>query len=150
MPAPVQSLPDQYTEVFQEPVGLPPKRDIDHRIGLISRSTPPNIRPYRVPHYQKFAMEEIMQDLSIKEEIQPNLSPFSPHAVMVRKKDGGWRLCNDFRQLNARTIKNKFHMPIIEDLLYELHGAKYFSKIDLRSGFHQIRIATPRIPKTTF
>lgn len=150
IPEPIQNLLEFYESVFEEPVGLPPIRDVDHKIELIPGATPPNIRPYRVPHYQKSAMEEIIQDLLIKQEIQPSLSPFSSLAVMVRKKDGGWRLCNDFRQLNAKTVKNKFPMPIIEDLLDELHGAKYFSKIDLRSGFHQIRMATPDIPKTAF
>lgn len=76
--------------------------------------------------------------------------PFHLLLLWLRKIDGGWRLCNDFRQLNAKTIKNKYPMPVNEDMLDELHGVKYFSKLDLRSGFHQIRMATPDIPKTAF
>lgn len=103
-----------------------------------------------MPHYQKAAMEEIIKQLIKKGEIQESFNPFSSPAIMVRKKDGEWRLCVDYRELNAITVKNKFPMPIIEDLLNELHGAKIFSKLDLRSGYHQIRMATEDIPKTAF
>lgn len=103
-----------------------------------------------MPHYQKEAREDIISELIQSEEIKVSDSPYSSPAVMVRKRDGSWRMCVDYHQLNAQTIKNKFPMPIIEDLLDELNGAKIFSKLDLRSGYHQIRMAEKDIPKTAF
>jgi hypothetical protein len=81
-------------------------------------------------------MENIITDLVESKEIQESESPYASLAVMVRKKDGSWRLCVDYRELNSQTVKNKFPMPIIEDLLDELHGARIFSKLDLRLGYH--------------
>lgn len=140
----------EFADVFAEPKGLPPKRDCDHAIPLKVGAEPPSLRPYRVPHQQKNAMEEIIKELLDSKEIRPSLSPYSSPAIMVRKKDGNWRMCVDYRQLNAKTVKNKFPMPIIEDLLDELNGAKVFTKLDLRSGYHQIRMVEGDIPKTAF
>jgi hypothetical protein len=134
--AAIQALLAEYVDVFKEPQGLPPERQNDHAIPLQSGSDPPRIRPYRVPHKQKDEMEQQIKQLLESLVIRHSNSPYASPAILVRKKDGTWRLCIDYRKLNGQTIKDKFPIPIIEDLLDELNGSKYFTKLDLRSGYH--------------
>ncbi|KAJ4813235.1 polyprotein [Rhynchospora pubera] len=146
----IKLLLDSFEDVFQEPSTLPPTRSIDHQIPLLPDSKPINLRPYRFSHYQKLEIEKIIEELLQQSFIQPSTSPYSSPILLVKKKDGTWRLCVDYRQLNDQTIKNKYPIPIIDDLLDELKGAKFFSKLDLRSGYHQIRMHPSDIPKTAF
>jgi hypothetical protein len=149
-PPPLQRLLDQFKDVFAEPQNLPPKRDIDHSIPLQPGAEIMNTRPYKLSHSQKDTMEALILQLLKNQVIRPSVSPYSSPAILVKKKDGTWMLCIDYRKLNQLTVKNKFPIPIIEDLLDELQGARVFSKIDLRSGYHQIRMDPNDIPKTAF
>jgi hypothetical protein len=146
----LEQILQQYSEVFAEPTALPPHRQCDHQIPLKDGAVPPTTRPYRVPHKQKDEMEAQIKELLANKVIRTSQSPYASPAILVRKKDGSWRLCVDYRKLNALTIKNKFPIPVIEDLLDELHGAKIFSKLDLKSGYHQIRMDPADITKTAF
>ncbi|GJY57505.1 retrotransposon-related protein [Tanacetum coccineum] len=137
----------QKAYVFSLPTTLPPQRHHDHRIPLKEGSIPVNIRPYKHPLRQKDAIESMVQELLDSNVIRPRNSPFSSLIVMVKKTDGTWRMCIDYTQLNKLTIKDKFPIPLIEELIDELNGSKGFSKLDLRSGYHQIRMEEKDIPK---
>ncbi|KAJ1699965.1 hypothetical protein LUZ63_008477 [Rhynchospora breviuscula] len=141
---------EEYSSVFEEPMGLPPKRGVDHNIPLLPEAQPINLRPYRYSYFQKLEIEKIIEELMKHSVIQHSTSPYASPVLLVKKKDGGWRMCVDYRKLNNQTVKDKYPIPIIEDLLDELHGARYFSKIDLKSGYHQIRMNDADVYKTAF
>ncbi|WVZ98113.1 hypothetical protein U9M48_043591 [Paspalum notatum var. saurae] len=128
----LESLLEKFAALFQDPVGLPPQRAISHRIRLHSGTDAVAVRPYRYAHVQKDELECQCAEMLHQGVIRPSSSAFSSPALLVRKQDGSWRLCIDYRALNAKTVKDKFPIPVVEELLDELRGAKYFTKLDLR------------------
>ncbi|XP_042044637.1 uncharacterized protein LOC121790506 [Salvia splendens] len=116
----LHALVEGFPSVIQQPTTLPPARHTDHRITLKPSSQPPSTSPYSSP------------------------------VLLVRKKDGSWRFCVDYRELNKRTVPDKYPIPVIQELLDELHGSIWFSKLDLKAGYHQIRVAAPDVHKTAF
>jgi hypothetical protein len=147
----LQSILSQHQVVFQTPQGLPPSDDVhDHSITLVSGNLPPNVHPYRHPFTQKNEIEKIVQELLDVDVIRPCTRPYSSPVVMELNKEGSWLTCPDFSDLNKLTIKEKFHIPIIDDLLDELSCARYFTKLDLRSGYHQNRMKEEDILNTAF
>jgi hypothetical protein len=129
---------------------MPPDRDIEFIIELQPGTAPISKRPYRMPPNELAELKIQLQDLLDKGYIRPSASPWGCSALFVKKKDDSLRLCVDYRPLNAVTIKNKYPLPRIDILFDQLAGAKVFSKIDLRSGYHQIKIRPCDIPKTAF
>jgi len=146
----VQQLLSQYAHLFQEPTTLPPARNCDHNISLIPGAQPVNVRPYRYAPFQKSEIEKQLSEMLKNGVIRHSSSPYASPVLLVKKKDGTWRFCVDYRHLNSITVKNKHPLPVVDELIDELAGAKWFSKLDFRSGYHQIRIVKGDEHKTAF
>ena len=129
---------------------MPPQRKVDHAIELVPGTTPIAKAPYRHSFKENVELETQLRDLLKKGYIRPSKSPWGAPVLFQKKKDGSLRLCVDHRGLNKFTIKNKYPLPIFDELVDQLSGAKMFSKIDLRTGYNQIRIKESDIEKTAF
>lgn len=149
-PALLDKLLHSFDDVFAPPTGLPPQRSCDHRIHLLPNTPPVAVRPYRYPQMQKDELETQCETMLAQGIIRPSTSPFSAPVLLVKKQDNTWRFCVDYRALNEQTVKDKFLIPIVEELLDELQGAQFFSKLDLRAGYHQIRVHPNDVEKTAF
>ncbi|XP_058757922.1 uncharacterized protein LOC131631166 [Vicia villosa] len=150
LPHQITQLLTTFQDIFQTPTTLPPIRNHDHHINLLPNTAPINVKPYRYPHSKKDAMTNLIHQMLEDGTIIPSTSPFSSPVLLVKKKDGTWRFCVDYRALNAVTIKDRFPIPTIDELLDELGSATIFTKIDLCSGYHQIRVASKDTYKTAF
>ena len=142
---------EEFADVFPDELpGLPPVREIDFTIDLLPGTTPISQAPYRMAPAELQELKTQLQELVAKGFVRPSISPWGAPVLFVKKKDGSLRLCIDYRKLNQVTVKNKYPLPRIDDLFDQLKNAKVFSKIDLRSGYHQLRIRESDIPKTAF
>jgi hypothetical protein len=149
-PTLLDELLASFANTFAEPHGRPPHRSWDHGIALVSGVQPVAISPYRYPARHKDELERQCSAMLVQGLIRPSMSSFSSPVLLVRKHDGSCRFCVDYRALNAITIKDAFPIPVVDELLDEIHGAKFFTKLDLRSGYHQVCMRDNDIAKTTF
>ncbi|KAH0696028.1 hypothetical protein KY289_013510 [Solanum tuberosum] len=152
-PPTLQSIPvvNEFLDVFPDELpSIPPEREIDFAIDMLPSTQPISFPPYRMAPAELKELKDQLKDLLDKGFIRPSVLPWGAPVLFVRKKDGSLRMCIDYRQLNKATIKNKYPLPRIDDLFDQLQGAKCFSKIDLRSGYHQIRVREKDVPKTAF
>lgn len=124
----------------EELSGLPPNREVEFTIGLLPGTAKFSMPPYHFAPAELRELKSQLQELLDLKFIRPSTSPWGALALFAKKKDGSLRLCIDYRKLNRATVKNKYPMPRIDDLFDQLWGSTCFSKIDLRSGYHQLRV----------
>ena len=150
IPPQLQELLQQHAHLFNDPTTLPPARAFDHQITLILGAQPVNVKPYRYAPTQKDEIERQVKEMLANGVIQPSTSLYASPVLLVKKKDGPWRFCIDYRNLNSITVKNKYPLPIVDELLDELKGSQWFTKLDMRSGYHQVRMSLEDEHKTAF
>src|SRR5262249_15222688 len=142
---------NEFLDIFPEELPrLPPEREVEFGIELQLGVNPVSIPPYRLAPVELNELKVQLQNLMDKGFIRPSSSPWGAPVLFVRKKDSTLRMCIDYKQLNRVTVKNKYPLPRIDDLFDQLQGASHFSTIDLRSGYHQLRIKKEDAPKTAF
>nr|GEX93452.1 putative reverse transcriptase domain-containing protein [Tanacetum cinerariifolium] len=141
----------EFPDVFPEELpSLPPVRQVEFQIDLITGTTPIARAPYRLAPSEMQELSNQLQELADRGFIRPSTSPWGAPVLFVKKKDGSFRMCIDYRELNKLTVKNRYPLPRIDDLFDQLQGLSIYSKIDLRSGYHQLRVRDKDIPKTAF
>jgi hypothetical protein len=150
VPLQIKALLTEFSYLFEEPNELPPRRACDHTIPLVPGASPVAVRQYRYAPKLKDEIEKQVSEMLQSGLIRPSSSAFSSPMLLVRKKDGSWRFCVDYRMLNALTVKAKFPIPVVDELLDELANARWFSCLDLRAGFNQIQLAEGEEYKTAF
>jgi hypothetical protein len=144
-------LVNEYPDVFPDDLpGMPLDRDIEFSIELLPSTAQISKRPYRMDVKDPDELKKQIEELLSKGFIRPSSSSWEAPTLFVHKKDGSRRMCVDYRSLNDVTIKNKYPLPRIEDLFDQMRGVKVFSNIDLRSGYHQLKIRLEDISKTAF
>ncbi len=141
----------EFPDVFpKELLGLPPDREVEFSIDLLPGTGPISKAPYRMAPTELRELKVQLQELLDKEFIKPNVSLWGALVLFIKKKDGSMRLCIDYRDLNKVTVRNKYPLPRIDDLFDQLQGAMQFSKIDLSSGYHQLKVKKDDVPETAF
>ena len=141
----------EFPDVFPDDIsGLPPDKEVEFTIDLIPDTEPISIPPYRMAPAELRELKAQLEDLLSKGFIRPSISPWGAPVLFVKKKDGSLRLCIDYRQLNRVTISNQYPLPRIDELFDQLQGSRVYSKIDLRSWYHQLRVQESDVPKTAF
>ena len=148
----LQEILRDFQDVFPEklPAGMPPQRPVELEIREEPDSKPPSRPPYRLSPVEQEELETQLQDLLAQGFVRPSVSPYGAPVLFAPKKDGRWRMCIDYRALNKQTVKDKFPLPRIDELLESLGKARVFTALDLASGYHQIGIAEDSIEKTAF
>ncbi|GJT53881.1 putative reverse transcriptase domain-containing protein [Tanacetum coccineum] len=140
-----------FPEVFPEDLlSLPLTRQVEFQIDLVPGAAPVARAPYRLAPSEMKELSEQLKELSDKGFIRPSSSPWGAPVLFVKKKDGSFRMCIDYRELNKLTVKNRYPLPRIDDLFDQLQGLSVYLKIDLRSAYHQLRVREEDIPKTAF
>ena len=139
-----------FKDVFRDISGLPPKREIDFCIELVPGTLLIFKTPYRMAPTEMLELKKQVQELEDLGFVRPRTPPWGAPVLFVKKKDGTFRLCIDYRELNKVTVKNKYPLPWIDDLFDQLQGSRVFSKIDLRSGYHQLFVRSEDVSKTAF
>ena len=147
---PVRDLLAEYADVLREPTTLPPDRPVSHVIPLEPGARPPHRGMYRLTPLERAEVHKQVQELLAKGFIRPSVSPFSSPVIFVRKKDGTLRMCIDYIAVNKLTVKNRYPLPRIDQLLDTLQGSTVFSSLDLHSGYHQVKLRAEDVPKTAF
>jgi len=141
----------EFPEVFPDEIpNVPPEREVEFLIDLVPGTKPVSMAPYRMSASELAELKKRLEDLLDKKFVRPSVSPWGTPVLLFKKKDGSMRLCIDYQQLNKVTIKNRYPLPRIDDLMDQLVGAYVFSKIDLRSGYHQIKVKDEDMQKTAF